>query len=49
VLLDWTNCDDAGREKAIAAIHSMRPERSTNLMAGITTGESLPLINSLVV
>jgi hypothetical protein len=38
VLLDWIKCDSAGREKAIAAIHSMRPERSTNLMAGITTG-----------
>ena len=38
VLLDWTVCNDAGRERAIAAVHSMRPERSTNLMAGITTG-----------
>ena len=40
VLLDWTLCSEEGREKAIAAIHSMRPERSTNLMAGITTGFS---------
>ena len=40
VLLDWTECSNDGREKAIAAIHSMRPERSTNLMAGITTGFS---------
>ena len=38
VLLDWTQTTADGREKAIAAIHSMRPERSTNLMAGITTG-----------
>ena len=38
VLLDWTLCDEAGIAKAVAAIHSMRPERSTNLMAGITTG-----------
>ena len=38
VLVDWTLCDEAGRARAVAAIHSMRPERSTNLMAGITTG-----------
>jgi len=38
VLLDWTRCDDAGRARCIAAIHSMQPERTTNLMAGITTG-----------
>jgi len=50
VLLDWTLCDGAGRERAIAAIHSMRPERSTNLMAGVTTGfqqfEKFPVENS---
>jgi len=40
VLVDWTKCDEAGRERCIAAIHDMRPERSTNLMAGITTGFS---------
>jgi len=40
VLLNWTKCDEAGRETAVASIHSMRPERSTNLMAGITTGFS---------
>jgi len=40
VLVDWTKCDEAGRERCIAAIHNMRPERSTNLMAGITTGFS---------
>lgn len=40
MLLDWTNCDDSGRDRAIAAIHSMRPERSTNLMAGMTSGFS---------
>lgn len=38
VLVDWTKCDEAGRERCIAAIHSMKPERSTNLMAGITSG-----------
>mmetsp|Transcript_20743 Transcript_20743/g.52888 ORF Transcript_20743/g.52888 Transcript_20743/m.52888 type:complete len:634 (+) Transcript_20743:353-2254(+) len=38
VLVDWTLCNNAGRESCIAAIHSMRPERSTNLMAGITSG-----------
>lgn len=41
VLVDWTKCTSDGRDKAIAAIHSMRPERSTNLMAGITTGARL--------
>merc|ERR1719424_1270755 len=40
VLVDWTLCTTEGREKAIAAIHSMVPERSTNLMAGITSGFS---------
>ena len=38
VLLDWTVCDDAGKATAMTAIDSMRPERSTNLMAGLTTG-----------
>jgi len=38
VLLDWTECNQAGRDRATSAIHSMRPERSTNLMAGITSG-----------
>jgi len=38
VLLDWTQCTAAGKESATAAIHSMRPERSTNLMAGMTLG-----------
>ena len=38
--MDWTLCTTEGREKAIAAIHSMVPERSTNLMAGITSGFS---------
>ena len=41
VLLPWTQCTSDGRDKAIASIHSMRPERSTNLMAGITTGFSM--------
>ena len=40
VLLNWIKCDTEGREKAIETIHSMRPERSTNLMAGITAGFS---------
>ena len=35
-LLDWTRCDSAGKEKAMEAIASMKPERSTNLMAGLT-------------
>ncbi len=34
VLLEWTACDERGRETAIAKIHSMGPERSTNLTAG---------------
>uniref|UniRef100_A0A7S2FWU2 VWFA domain-containing protein n=1 Tax=Haptolina brevifila TaxID=156173 RepID=A0A7S2FWU2_9EUKA len=38
VLVDWTRCNESGRERCIAAIHSMQPERTTNLMAGITTG-----------
>jgi len=38
VLIDWTKCDAAGIERCITAIHSMRPERSTNLMAGINSG-----------
>ena len=38
VLVEWTKCDEAGRNACIAKVHSMRPERSTNLMAGITTG-----------
>ena len=38
MLVDWTQTTVDGREKAIAAVHSMRPERSTNLMAGITSG-----------
>ena len=45
VLLNWIKCSGDGREKAIAAIHSMRPERSTNLMAGITTGAHTPTAN----
>ena len=28
----------SGKTNAVEAINSMRPERSTNLMAGITTG-----------
>jgi len=38
VLLDWTLCNATGRERAIQAIDSMKPQRSTNLMAGIVTG-----------
>ena len=38
MLIDWTKCDAAGIERCITAIHSMRPERSTNLMAGINSG-----------
>jgi len=36
VLLDWTACTNEGKENAMTAITSMRPERSTNLMAGLT-------------
>lgn len=38
VHLGWTLCDGAGKEAAMRAIDAMRPERSTNLMAGLTTG-----------
>ena len=38
VLLDWTKCDAGGKTHAMATIDTMRPERSTNLMAGIVTG-----------
>jgi len=38
VHLGWTLCDGAGKEAAMSAIDAMRPERSTNLMAGLTTG-----------
>lgn len=47
VILPWTQCSRAGREVIIAKVHTMRHERSTNLMAGITTGFSQ--INSIPV
>ena len=37
-LLEWTRCDAAGKTRAEQAVDSMRPERSTNLMAGINSG-----------
>jgi len=36
VLLDWTPCTVQGKATAMAAINAMKPERSTNLMAGVT-------------
>ena len=37
-LLEWTRCDAAGKTRAEQAVDSMRPERSTNLMAGLVSG-----------
>ena len=38
VILDWTRCEAGGKTHAMATIDSMRPERSTNLMAGLVSG-----------
>ena len=38
VILEWSRCDAGGKLHAMATIDSMRPERSTNLMAGLVTG-----------
>ena len=38
VILDWTRCEAGGKMHAMATIDSMRPERSTNLMAGLVSG-----------
>lgn len=38
VLVDWTLCSDANKIQIIQKIHSMRPERSTNFLAGLVEG-----------
>jgi len=38
VVLEWTRCDEQGLLKARAAVDALQPERSTNLMAGMTKG-----------
>eukprot|EP00965_Chrysotila_dentata_P194615 6176474-Pleurochrysis_carterae.AAC.2 len=38
VVLDWTRCDEAGIARATEAVNGLRPDRRTNLMAGLNTG-----------